>query len=315
MILKKSWGKGGPGPQGPLDPLVRHTHRLTLYGIPDVFAWIFFHSVPFRGKSTCYSHLNSMFCKIIDFTKRGHKKHKMYVLLSGLSFCYASQGCEMTSRTFERSQRHFACKDLRVARLLICQCQKELSSQCSCPSRPRARENYSSAMEKFRGQTERKLRQSDFGKFVFIQWMSSQRREQEARLNLDKESSIALFDLDKKACAELLLGSVKLSKAFRPCSHRMREQICTQICMQTLSCCMQPVWTLPFTTVCSIICMRMLQGAPRPVWTGPWDMCNREIGVHNKLGHGWSLGTLRCGDVQSHTHHESDPDPDLLSGV
>ena len=42
-----------------------------------------------------------------------------------------------------------------------------------------------------------------------------------------------------------------------------------QICVQTLWCCLQPVWTLPFTAVCSIICVRVLQGAPRLVWTGP----------------------------------------------
>ncbi len=41
------------------------------------------------------------------------------------------------------------------------------------------------------------------------------------------------------------------------------------IWMQTLSCCLQPVWTLPFTAVCFIICVRVLQGAARPVWTGP----------------------------------------------
>ncbi len=34
-----------------------------------------------------------------------------------------------------------------------------------------------------------------------------------------------------------------------------RKQICMQICVQTLWCCMQPVWTLPLTTMCSIVCM------------------------------------------------------------
>ncbi len=55
----------------------------------------------------------------------------------------------------------------------------------------------------------------------------------------------------------------------RPCSHRTRKQICMQICVQTLWCCLQPVWTLALTTVCPINCLRLLQGAPRPVWTGP----------------------------------------------
>ena len=31
-------------------------------------------------------------------------------------------------------------------------------------------------------------------------------------------------------------------------------QICTQICVQTLWCSLQPVWTLPFTAVCSFAC-------------------------------------------------------------
>ncbi len=52
-------------------------------------------------------------------------------------------------------------------------------------------------------------------------------------------------------------------------SHRTRKHICTQICMQTLWCCLQAVWTLLLTTMCSIICVHMLQGAPHPVWTGP----------------------------------------------
>ncbi len=51
----------------------------------------------------------------------------------------------------------------------------------------------------------------------------------------------------------------------RPHSHRTRKPIC----MQTLWCCLQPVWTLPFAAVSSIICMHVVQGAPRPVWTGP----------------------------------------------
>ena len=58
-------------------------------------------------------------------------------------------------------------------------------------------------------------------------------------------------------------------------SHRMRNQICMQICTQTLWCCLQPVWTLPFTAVCSIICVCLLQGAPRPVWTRPWETLSR----------------------------------------
>ncbi len=53
----------------------------------------------------------------------------------------------------------------------------------------------------------------------------------------------------------------------RPHSHRTHKQICIQICVQTLWCCLQPVWTLPLTAVCSIICVRVLQGAPLSVWT------------------------------------------------
>ncbi len=52
-------------------------------------------------------------------------------------------------------------------------------------------------------------------------------------------------------------------------SHRTRKHICTQICMQTLWCCLQVVWTLRLNTMCSIIYMRLLQGVPRLVWTGP----------------------------------------------
>ena len=52
---------------------------------------------------------------------------------------------------------------------------------------------------------------------------------------------------------------------FGPCSHMTHKQICAQIWVQTLWCCLQPVWTLPFTAVCSRICVRMLQGAPHPV--------------------------------------------------
>ncbi len=40
-----------------------------------------------------------------------------------------------------------------------------------------------------------------------------------------------------------------------PSSHRTRKQICTQICMQTLWCCVQPVWTLPFAAMCPIACV------------------------------------------------------------
>ncbi len=54
-----------------------------------------------------------------------------------------------------------------------------------------------------------------------------------------------------------------------PHSHRTRQQICRQICMQTLWCCLQPMWILPFTAVCPIICVCLLWGAPRPVWTRP----------------------------------------------
>ena len=57
-----------------------------------------------------------------------------------------------------------------------------------------------------------------------------------------------------------------------PCSHRTCKQICTQIYVQTLWCCLQAVWTLPLTTMCSIICICLLQGAPHPVWTGPRDL-------------------------------------------
>ncbi len=63
--------------------------------------------------------------------------------------------------------------------------------------------------------------------------------------------------------------TVNLKRSFRPRSHRTHKQICTQIWVQTLWCCLQPVWTLPLTTVCSIFCVRLLQGAPHPVWTGP----------------------------------------------
>ena len=48
-------------------------------------------------------------------------------------------------------------------------------------------------------------------------------------------------------------------EVFRPHSHRTRKQICMQSCVQTLWCCLQPVWTLPLTTVCSMICVRVLQ--------------------------------------------------------
>ncbi len=36
-------------------------------------------------------------------------------------------------------------------------------------------------------------------------------------------------------------------------SHKTRKHICMQICVQTLWCCLQAVWTLPFTTMCFII--------------------------------------------------------------
>ncbi len=45
----------------------------------------------------------------------------------------------------------------------------------------------------------------------------------------------------------------------RPRSHRTRKQICMQICVQTLWCCVQPVWTLLFTTVCSASCVNGAQ--------------------------------------------------------
>ncbi len=57
------------------------------------------------------------------------------------------------------------------------------------------------------------------------------------------------------------------SLVIRPRSHRTRKQIGAQICVQTLWCCLQPLWTLPLTTVCPIICL--LGGALRTVWTGP----------------------------------------------
>ncbi len=50
-----------------------------------------------------------------------------------------------------------------------------------------------------------------------------------------------------------------------PRSHRTRKQIC----VQTIWCFLQLVWTLLFAPVCSIICVRVLWGAPRPVWTWP----------------------------------------------
>ncbi len=67
-----------------------------------------------------------------------------------------------------------------------------------------------------------------------------------------------------------------------PHSHRTRKQICAQICVQTLWCCLQPVWTLLFTAVCSIICMRGLQGAPCPVWTAPRDVQKTQYQWTNK---------------------------------
>ena len=60
------------------------------------------------------------------------------------------------------------------------------------------------------------------------------------------------------------------SKILRPPrSHRTRKQLCTQLCMQTLCCCLQSLWTLPLTIMCSKICICLLRGVPRPVWTGP----------------------------------------------
>ncbi len=53
--------------------------------------------------------------------------------------------------------------------------------------------------------------------------------------------------------------------SIRARSHRTRKQIS----MQTLWCCLQPVWTLPLTIMCSKIGIHLLRGAPRPVWTGP----------------------------------------------
>ena len=101
-----------------------------------------------------------------------------------------------------------------------------------------------------------------------------------------------------------------------PCSHRTCKQICVQICMQTLWCCLQPVWTLPFAAVCPIICLRLLQGAPRPVWMGPCtaaekilfhnEVCIVECGVghQNDVNTG---GCTRCptGTYQSGTNQTS----------
>ncbi len=67
----------------------------------------------------------------------------------------------------------------------------------------------------------------------------------------------------------LVTSNQMLKHCVSQAPYRTRKRICAQICMQTLWCCLQPVWILSFTAVCSIICMRVLQGAPRPVWTGP----------------------------------------------
>ena len=59
---------------------------------------------------------------------------------------------------------------------------------------------------------------------------------------------------------------VPRERYLRARSHRTRKQIC----VQTLWCCLQPVWTLPLTIMCCKMCLRLFRGAPRPVWTGPW---------------------------------------------
>ena len=68
--------------------------------------------------------------------------------------------------------------------------------------------------------------------------------------------SVFLFGLDscQCQCAQLICFP-----NLRPRSHRTRRQICMQICVQTLWCCLQPVWTLPFTAVCPIICACLLK--------------------------------------------------------
>ena len=53
-----------------------------------------------------------------------------------------------------------------------------------------------------------------------------------------------IFLLFIKMC---VLGRTEFrTKSRRPRSHRTRKQVCVQICVQTLWCCLQPVWTLPF---------------------------------------------------------------------
>ena len=69
--------------------------------------------------------------------------------------------------------------------------------------------------------------------------------------------------LQKHAAVLVVLISAKRSHYWHKNSWapftQERKQICTQICLQTLWCCMQPMWTLPLTTMCSIICVRMLK--------------------------------------------------------
>ncbi len=78
-----------------------------------------------------------------------------------------------------------------------------------------------------------------------------------------------------------MAGGPKLQplSSLGPRSHRT----CQQICVQTLWCCLQAVWTLPLTTICSIIYVCLLRGALRPVWTGP-----RSIALY------WELFFFSC---------------------
>ncbi len=78
---------------------------------------------------------------------------------------------------------------------------------------------------------------------------------------------LAKVVVDIKSIGESLwfgnvLAWILSSWSFGPHSHRAREQICTQICMQILWCCFQPVWTLPFTcsvfhNLCVCVCCKV----------------------------------------------------------
>ncbi len=67
---------------------------------------------------------------------------------------------------------------------------------------------------------------------------------------VEQEHNCLIFDFVSEAHKKSPIMSLL---RFR--SHRMRKQICRQICVQTLWCCLQCVWTLPLTIMCSKICM------------------------------------------------------------